>query len=519
MKLDQVPPNLNKIVVIMIMFVIVLSACQPIKIRLRDDVVTASPPAASIHEIALPMLLFNQPTSPIATPTSPAPIVPTVEPTAVLNPQVTTYETTITLSTYPYAAYLEERLDPTYNMSVFYFNRAAFEAAAPTPSPMDYTAIVMENPYLKLVFIPELGGRLYSAIIKATGQEVFYHNPVVKPSRYGLLQPIEANWWLATGGLEWAYPTQEHGYRWGVPWTYDISRDARGATITLSDQAAGRVGVSVDVRLDADSALFSVTPTLINDGQDAVPIQFWTNAVLSLSTGTMSPNTQFVMPVDEIIVHSRGAEGWTMPEAQMPAPWPSAGGVDLQKYDQWASYLGFFIPDLDAPFMGAYNANNDLGIARLIVPGSVPGNKVFGFSLNFPYRDYTDDNSQYFELWGGANTEFWPKDDILVAPGESLGWQEQWWPLAGLGGLSWANDQAAIHLTPSGGSYLLTTLVSRQTDGIISVSSDGKVIFEAPFTARPSVPLHWQFESSNSLLTVSITDDRGKMLLTYNSPR
>ena len=163
-------------------------------------------------------------------------------------------ETTVTLPTYPMWDYLLEQVDPRYNMPVFYFDRLTYEAAAPTPGPVDYTGVVLENEYLKLTFLPELGGRLYSAVFKPTGQEIFYHNSVVKPSRYGVLQPWEANWWLAAGGMEWAYPTQEHGYRWGVPWNYQLTQSDTEASINLNDMGADRVGVEVEVTLPADRA-------------------------------------------------------------------------------------------------------------------------------------------------------------------------------------------------------------------------------------------------------------------------
>jgi hypothetical protein len=456
----------------------------------------------------------------MSTAVTPAVEAPTLAPAAAPKPtpkaQVKAYETTITLSTYPIRDYLTEQVDPVYNISVFYFDRIAFETAAPTPMPVDYKGVVLENPYLRLTFLPELGGRLYSAVIKATGQEIFYHNKVVKPSRYGVLQPAEANWWLATGGMEWAYPTQEHGYRWGVPWSYRVAQVADGVAITLSDSAPGRVGASVEVTLPADSPVFIVAPRLINAGSTTVPGQIWLNAALSLTPDTMSPQTRFIVPVDEITIHSRGAEGWTIPDAGMPAAWPIIGAADLGRYEEWANYLGFFIPDMAAPFMGAYNPNADLGVARLIEPGAVPGNKLFAFSLVFPDRSYTDDVSQYFEIWGGANASFRPEDDIPVPPGGELGWQERWWPLAGLGGLTWANDRAAIHLAQSGDRYTLSALVSRPTQGRLTVSAGETTVLDEPFAAEPAEVLRWQFTALAEPVQVQVVDERERLLLKYN---
>ncbi len=428
---------------------------------------------------------------------------------------VKVYETTITLPTYPIKDYLAEQIDPLYNLEAFYFNRSEYESAAPTPTPVDYRGVVLENAYLRLTFLPELGGRLYSAVVKATAEEIFYHNPVVKPSRYGVLQPAEANWWLATGGMEWAYPTQEHGYRWGVPWDYSVTRSTTGATITLTDMAPGRVGVAVEVTLPANSAAFTVTPKLVNAGPDTVPVQFWLNAALALAPGSMSLDTQFIVPVNRITVHSRGEAGWTVPGAHQEAPWPLVGETDLRNYRQWANYLGFFIPNMEAPFIGAYNPETNLGIVRLIEPGAVPGNKLFAFGRAFPDRSYTDNGSQYFEIWGGANTGFWPEDDVPVPGGGKLQWQEHWWPLAGLGGITWANQRAAIYVNRSNNTYELSTLVSRSRQVTLTVLAGETPIFTESFAANPARPWQGQFPVSDKPIRIQLMDDSGTSLLNY----
>ena len=430
---------------------------------------------------------------------------------------VEVYETTITLSTYPVWDYLIEQVDPVYNLPVLYFNRPEFEADAPTPSPKDYQAVVLENPYLRLTFLPELGGRLYSVVIKSTGQELFYHNPVVKPSRYGILQPVEANWWLATGGMEWAYPTQEHGLRWGVPWEYDIVETFEGVAITLSDMAEDRVGVEVTVTLAADSGLFTVTPKLVNNGPETVPVQFWINAVLSLGSATMSPDTEFVLPVEQAIVHSRGAGGWTVPDEYSEVSWPREGRTNLADYGQWTDYLGLFVPDEDLPFMGAYNPDTNLGVVRLPEPGAIEGHKLFAFGPDFMDRSYTDDGSQYFEMWGGVNAGFWPEDDILVEPGESLQWQEHWWPLAELGGLTWANNQVAIAVDSASGEVTLSALFSRPQQGELLISDGENLVLQAPFVADPMEPLRWSIDKIDGPLEIRFVDRSGAVLLEHCS--
>lgn len=426
------------------------------------------------------------------------------------------FETTITLPTYPFADFLVEQLDPVYNIPVLAFNRAEYEAAAPAPAPADYTGVVLENPYLRLTFLPELGGRLYSAVVKSTGQEIFYHNPVVKPSRYGGLQPPESNWWLAAGGMEWAYPIQEHGYRWGVPWTYIVEQTAGRATIILSDTGPDRVGAEVRVTLPAGSASFLVEPKLINNTANEVPVQFWLNAALTLGSNTMSPHTRFILPMNEAIVHSRGENGWDIPGAQAAMAWPQGDEeVNLSAYNQWSDYLGLFVPYLDRPFVGAYNPETNLGVARLVEPGTVPGTKLFAFGQDFAFRDYTDDNSQYFEIWGGINTGFWPENDVPIPAGATVQWQESWWPLPGLGGLTWATPDAAIHLTQAGQTYQLSLLAPRSTQGRLVVQTGPEVVVEEAISALPNTPLNWQFSAAGEPVQIRLLDANHNALLDY----
>jgi len=455
------------------------------------------------------------PTQPPASPTTTIP----AKATAVLPDQPTAgvqvYETTLTLPTYPIQDYLSEQIDPIYNIPVYYFNRAAYEAAASSPTPVDYTGIVLENAYLRLTFLPALGGRLYSAVVKATDQEIFYHNPVVKPSRYGVLQPYEANWWLATGGMEWAYPTQEHGYRFGVPWDYEVTQAEDSAAITLSDIAPDRVGLEVTVTLPADSGLFTVAPSLINHGPDTAPVQLWLNAALTLGSASMSPETRFIIPNDTITVHSRGESGWEVPGDRESAAWPEVASTNLSDYSQWANYLGFFVPNQETPFMGAHNPATHLGIVRL--PGDSAGSgKLFAFGSDFPDRSYTDDNSQYFEIWGGANAGFWPEHDIAVPVGGTLGWQESWWPLPHLEGLTWATEHAAIYLHQMDNTYRLSALLSYPAQGTLQVSTGTNSLLTETFSTDPATVLQWDF-NADLPVRIQFIDDTGETLLTYQA--
>lgn len=424
-------------------------------------------------------LLLLAPATP--TPTS----TPTPSPTP--TPAVRVYETKLTIPTYPYDSYLRERLDSRYNWRVLWLDRAAYEASHPGPQPRQYRAVVLENRYLKLVFLPELGGRLYQCVVKSTGQGLFYQNSVIKPSYWGPLAR-EENWWLAAGGMEWALPVQEHGYDWGVSWTYRTSSNRQGASITLTNGAtADHLVASITVTLPAESRSFQIEPRLTNPTAQPQTLQFWINAALTLGSATITANTHFFVPTEHAVVHSTGDT--SLPGEHQTLSWPVHNGRDLSLYGNWRNWLGVFFPDAAKGYVGAWSEETGLGLARIYPPDVAPGCKLFGFGAEFPAgAEYSDDGSQYFELWGGPCRSFWAEDERLLASGQSIAWKEVWLPFTGLGGISYANEQAVVFASLDNAAVHLAIAPARPSSPELTASWSGVVLYKKPITLDPVQP-------------------------------
>lgn len=82
------------------------------------------------------------------------------------------YETSVTLPTYPYERYQTDAFDPVLNWPFKQFDRERFLEEKPTPENRTYRALVLENSYLRLTILPELGGRLWqpNVLSKFCGQ-------------------------------------------------------------------------------------------------------------------------------------------------------------------------------------------------------------------------------------------------------------------------------------------------------------------------------------------------------------
>jgi uncharacterized repeat protein (TIGR01451 family) len=361
---------------------------------------------------------------------------------------VVTYTTTIVLNTYPYTDYLSDRYNETYNVTYRWLDWNAYRGSNPHPSPKSYQLLVVENDYLKLTFLPELGGRLYQVIFKPTGNNELYQNKVVKPTEWG---PPEQGWWLAVGGIEWGLPVEEHGYQSGAPWSYETLSAADGVTVTLRDSAdADRLRAAVSVYLPADRAYFTIRPRIENARGVGLAYKYWTNAMLAPGpANTVSADLRFVYPVDQVTVHSTG-DG-ALPGPGQAMSWPEYGGRDMSRLGNWREWLGFFErPAAQGDFTAVYDPTVDEGVVRLFPRHRARGAKGFAFGWQNALHPilWTDDGSAYVEMHGGVAPTFW--DSAYLAAGASYEWQETWYPAAGSGGVTAANREAALRLTKSG---------------------------------------------------------------------
>jgi hypothetical protein len=408
--------------------------------------------------------------------------------------------TTITIPVHVVEPALVREFNQAYNMPYYRLDRGRYDPGR--VEERTFTLIVLENDYLKLTLMPELGGRIYQAVFKPTGHNELYQNPVLKPSPWG---PPEMGWWLAAGGIEWGLPVEEHGYEWGIPWKYAISDLADGARVTVWDSDAGdRLRASVAITLLDDQALFHVAPTIENPTDRPIDYKFWLNAMLAPGPGN-SPGAdlRFVLPGDQVTVHSTGDP--RLPEAWQAMSWPVHNGVDWSRLGNWRQWFGFFQrPQAGGDFQAVYDEGYDEGMVRAYPAGVAHGAKFFGFGWGQAALSpelYTDDASAYIEMHGGVAPTF--ADTHRLAPGEQVQWTEAWYPVAGLGGLSWANAQVALRLENRPGEARLHLFTSspRPDVRVLLLSRDGsRVVFQdTPGQVEPGQPYHSPWISTPSL--------------------
>src|SRR5215217_4415514 len=85
-----------------------------------------------------------------------------------------------------------------------------------------WQAVHLENEYVRLMILPEIGGRIHVGQDLTNGYDFFYRQNVIKPALVGLLGP-----WIS-GGVEFNWP-QHHRPSTFMPVDWSIEEHADGS--------------------------------------------------------------------------------------------------------------------------------------------------------------------------------------------------------------------------------------------------------------------------------------------------
>lgn len=371
-----------------------------------------------------------------------------------------------------------------------------------------YQAITLENEYTAVTVLPELGGRLYRWLDKTTGRQLFYNNPVLKPTAWG-----HRGWWLATGGIEWAFPTDEHGLNEYRPWVAETAVTTDTAAITLSDledQTGMTVGVTLT--LDADHSYLTIEPWVENQTASAHTYQYWLNAMIALDNNQATDAVEFILPANEIVIHSTGDP--QIPGEHSVISWPEYNGRFLNLYNTWNGWIGFFAPNILAGYSGIYDHNVNQGLLRVMDTAVVPGHKFFG-PATLGSGLWTDDDSTYVEMWSsGVTADFWTYTSLDA--GQTAHWTERWYAVSGISGFSAANASGALRLAETWQGVEMEVAVTAVTPGTVQLYVDGLLAEEWPVNLVPGpawVMLGQRPSGASGPLGLRLVDGSGVTLL------
>ena len=336
-----------------------------------------------------------------------------------------------------------------------------------------YKALFLENEYLKVTCLPELGGRLHSVLDRTTGAETFHLNNVIKPSMIAMRGAF------TSGGVEWNAGPQVHTVTILSPVDALVGTNADGsAYLEVSNlEKTLRTRWTVRVTLHPGRAYLDEQIRIFNPVDAVNPYYFWNCTAFPCHAGT-----RFIYPMTLGTDHN-GVEFFT---------WPVHEGNDLswlKNYETWAS---IFAVDCVFDFFGAYDVRADRGVVQVANHYELSGKKAWtwgqwDFGL-VSQKNLTDEDGPYIEVQSGPLPT--QSDYGMLLPRQEVAWREWWYPVHGLGeGFEFATKDLAVQAIRKKGILDLRLLATGRFSGAsCSVSRDGKELLARRVDLSPQAP-------------------------------
>ncbi len=141
-----------------------------------------------------------------------------------------------------------------------------------------YKALYLENEYIKLCILPEIGGRLFYATDKTNNYEIFYRQHVIKPALIGML----GAW--TSGGIEWCV-FHHHRNTTFMPVDYTLADNDDGSkTIWFGEtERRHRMKWLIGITLHPGRSNIETTVKLFNRTAEPHSILYWANVAVHVN--------------------------------------------------------------------------------------------------------------------------------------------------------------------------------------------------------------------------------------------
>lgn len=382
---------------------------------------------------------------------------------------------------------------PTYEVGppernpLFFFGRQSQGAQAPVyPYPMydtltgrkadkTYQAVYLENEYIRIGILPEVGGRIFEGLDKTNNYNFIYRQHVIKPA---LISIIGA--WIS-GGMEWNIP-HHHRATTFLPVQYKIEQGGDGAkTVWVGElELRQRMRWAVGYTLRPGKGYLEAQVRILN----RVPEP---NTMLCFATLAVHVNDNYQ------VIFPPGTQFGTGHSKRTFTKWPvNDANVDVSWWKNHPSSVSIFAWNYQDDFFAGYDHGKEAGTMSVADHHVVPGKKFFEWGAGAGGRAWdqtlTDTDGPYIELMAGAYSDNQP-DYSWLQPYEVRSFSMNYYPFRDIGGVKKANLDAAVNLDMADGTARMgfyTT--SAHAAAKVMLRAGQKILLQETVAINPGKP-------------------------------
>jgi tetratricopeptide (TPR) repeat protein len=368
-----------------------------------------------------------------------------------------------------------------------------------------WKAVHLENEYLKVTVLPELGGHVYQIFDKTIKRDIIYTNPVMK---YAMVA-LRGAW--VSGGIEWNFP-DGHTLTTVAPIDYVLRTEADGsASVAVGDtERVQGMQWQVVLRLRPGRRVLETEVTLNN--RRNVPGRYW---YWSTAGAPAAPDMRFNYPMREAYPHAF----WPV------FKFPKEKGVDLGRFSDVPNFLSLFARDSKRDYFGIYYEQSDWGVVHVADHRELPGKKTWTWGTDENgdvwVDKLTDGGGQYVEFQGGRfETQM---EHQFIAPHRVEHFFEYWFGVNQMGG-AWneATRDAALRITRQGNQALISVSANERFREVsLTLEAGTNQVHESRIDLDPAKLFTRTIElpgvAAGAPLTVTLRSKDGRALIHYHT--
>lgn len=379
----------------------------------------------------------------------------------------------------------------------------------------EYHAVFLENKYLKIMILPEIGGRVHMAYDKIKERHFIYYNQVIKPALVGLCGP-----WIS-GGIEFNWPQHHRPSTFEtIDHTIEANKDG-SMTVWVNEvdkmfHMKGMAGFT----LYEENAYLEVKARLYNRSCLPQTFLWWANPALKVND-----QYQSVFPPDVHAVFDHGRRD----VSDFPIATGTyykidySPGTDISRYSNIPVPTSYMVAHSAYDFVGGYEHDSRAGFLHVADHHVSPGKKQwtwgtgdFGQAWD---RNLTDEDGPYVELMVGVYTDNQP-DFSWIQPYEEKDFTQYFLPYTELGLVKNATKDILAGVSCKDGSIETKIFATSEFNGLTArLYYQDQLLWQEVISVSPERVFQKSAayeRADEEKIKLTIADATGKILLSFD---
>lgn len=356
-----------------------------------------------------------------------------------------------------------------------------FDGFAGTSIQQKWDVVALENDFIKVIIMPQIGGKIWTAIDKKNGKPFIYDNDAVKFRDIALRGP-----WTS-GGLEANFGIFGHTPGVATPVDYITQQNSDGSascTIGLLDLLT-QTHWSMEILLPKDKAYFLTKIIWHNGSGIDQPYYSWMNL-----GEKVADSLEYVEPGNYYLGHDGSLHSWPFDEKNHKQ-------ISIYAQNDFGSYKSYHVTGIYSKYFGTFWQKENYGMIHYAERGDKIGKKVWIWGLSKQGMIWekllTDSSGQYSELQSGRmynqnapESVLSPFKQISFFPYNTDIWNEYWYPYQNTEGVVSADLNGVINIKQNNGvATIFISPVSYINDTLKVWDKKGKILLKQKVSLLP----------------------------------